>query len=673
MKFQPFAFLTLALAIGILLEHYWDFETAILFYCGGVVLTLMIFQKIIGKFRLVFTVLGLVLIGILGILRYNQINETPPENLSTEPQLLELRVIDIYKPSAKYYKYKTKVLRARDSALIGENILFYLKKSQQTVHQQDVLLSYGKTTIIPIPSNPHQFDYERFLKFKGIHIQTFADTLTQLKHPPRFSFTHEVSLFKQNIKSQLKENGYSEASQIFIAALALGDRTDFTQEMQETLSAAGVLHLFAISGLHVGIIFWLILQLLYPLLYLSKGRIIRIIAALILIWVFAAFVNFTPSVTRAAFMISFYYLTFLSHRPTNIFHTLFFTAFVLLFINPNDLFDVGFQLSYSAVFFIAWLYRPIRMHLPIYMTRWKNYIFNIMSVTVAAQIGVMPIAVFYFGQFSGLFIVGNLLLIPMAGFLVGLSMLSVVLISLNLDFSFYIIGVNTAFNCILWLIEYIATFESMILDNLSISMFQLFILLGIVLCLKPLLTQFKWIHALPLLTLILLFQMTKIHDNYTFSQKQEFIIFNQYKGSIIGIRNGNILNIFQSVEDSAKAYKYVIEPYVLHQKIDSIAMYDLNESMNTTWFMKEKNLIKWHNNLFYLVNQKMDSLPNVDYIIGSKGKINAHTYIPKRIKRVIADGSNYPSVIKRLTEKSDQIHATATSGAFILTADSINH
>ncbi|MXV37279.1 DUF4131 domain-containing protein [Flavobacteriaceae bacterium Ap0902] len=670
MKFQPFAFLTFALAIGILLGYYGDIETSSLLYVGGFVLALMILLIITRKFKQVFTVLGLVLISILGIIRYNQINEAPPINLPTEAQLLELKVTDIYKSSEKYDKYKTKILRAQDSTLIGENVLFYLKKNHNTVHQQDVFLTHGKIDVITSPKNPHQFDYARFMNFKQIHMQVFADTLSQLKHPSGFSFSHEVSVFKEKIKSQLKKKGYSEASQIFIAALALGDRTDFTQEIQDTLSAAGVLHLFAISGLHVGIIFWLILQLLYPILYLGKGRTLRIITALILIWIFAAFVNFTPSVTRAAFMISFYYLTFLSQKPTNIFHTLFFTAFILLLINPNNLFDVGFQLSYAAVFFIAWLYRPIRLLLPIYITRRKNYIFDILSVTIAAQIGVMPISIFYFGQFSGLFIVGNLLLIPMAAILVGLSMFSVVLIRFNWDFNFYVLAINSASDFILWLIKQIASFESLILDNLSISMLQLFILLGIIFCLKPLLTQFKWVKTLPLLSLIFLFQASRVYDNYRLNQKQEFIIFNQYKGNIIGIRNGNTMHVFQSVEDSAKAFKYVIAPYALHQKIDSIQYYDLNESAKAATFIKENNLIKWANQRFYIVDQRMDSLPAVDFIIATRGKVNAKTYIPKTTKRIIADGSNYPSVIKGLKENSDQIYATAQDGAFILITDS---
>lgn len=671
MKFQPFAFLSVALAMGILIAYYFNIASEPILWLGGIVFVLILIQKFTGKFKQSFTFLGLILVCLIGIFRYNQVNQIEISDSFKDAQLLDLQIVDVYKPSEKYHKYKAKIIRSQDSILIGENLLFYLSKSQNLLHQEDKVLTQGKVTLIPKPKNPHQFDYQRLMRLKGVYFQVFSDSIYQIKYPQQFSIYHKYSVFKQKIKHHLKTNSYSEASQIFVSALALGDRTDFDSEIQNTLSTAGVMHLFAISGLHIGIIFWLIRLLFYPLLFLPYGREIRIITALILIWIFASFVNFTPSVTRAAFMISFYHITFLLRRPTNIFHTIFFTAFVLLIINPNQLFDVGFQLSYSAVFFIAWLYTPFRNLLPKYRKPYKNYPFDILSVTLVAQLGVMPISIYYFNQFSALFIIGNLLLIPLAIVLVAWSMILVILIGFSGDCSFVVNATNWVFDLILSFIEKLSSFSDFVFKGISISFIQLVLLLGIVMLIKPLLVKFRWVKLLPILGLISLFQLSRFYDNYKFSQKREFIVFSQYKGNVIGIRKGGTLMVFRDVEDSIKTEKYVINPYVLKEKIDSLVYFGLNESVETDYFIKEKGLIKFNNQSFFITNNKMDSLPNVDYVIAIKGRLNSKTYIPKQIKRVIADESNYPNVIKNLKLNSDKIYSIKEKGAFILSVNPI--
>lgn len=674
MKFQPFAILTCVLAIGILIGHYFGINSENILWIGSPIFLLLLILKIFKIRSSIFTLLGLVLVCLVGIIRYNQVNQqVVVDKLPAESQLLQLKLIDIYKPSEKYAKYKTKVIKSIDPSLIGNNLLLYVKKSQPILHAQDHIITSAKLYEIPSAKNPHAFDYKRFMGFKGLHLQAFCDTIFRTEHPTQFSFSHLVSKFKQTIKGRLTAHNYSKASILFVSSLALGDRSGFDQEIQNTLSSVGIMHLFAISGLHIGMIFGVILVILYPLLYLKHGKVWRIILALVLIWFYAAFVNFTPSVTRAAFMISVYYATVLIHRPNYLIHTLFFTAFVLLCYHPNNLFDVGFQLSYAAVFFIAWLYRPIRNLLPKYPSPIKNYVFDLISITTAAQLGVMPISIFYFHQFSGLFILGNLLMIPLAMTLVILSMLVVFLVSLDWDFSFGIKAINFVFDFILSIIEYIASFEEMILRNLSISVVQLCILMMGVFLLRALLIRFKWHQLIPILGLILMFQLTKMYHHYQLDSKQELIVFNQYKGSIIGIRDGHNLNIFWQVPDSIKAIQYVIQPYQLKEHIDSIYYYSLNESVQAKGFIKENYLIKFKHNSFFIVEHPIDSLPCVDYIIGTKGKINTQTYIPTQIKRVVADASNYPSVIKRLEKNSDKIYDTATSGAFIFTTHSTTH
>lgn len=134
----------------------------------------------------------------------------------------------------------------------------------------------------------------------------------------------------------------------------------------------------------------------------------RIILSLLVIWAYAYFVGATPSVVRAAFMLTIFALSFIFQRRGNFYHVLAFTALVLLFINPNYLYDVGFQLSYAAVFFIVWATRFFKSFRP-ERGKFKIALFDLVLVTLAAQLGVLPISIAYFHQFSWLFLIGNLL------------------------------------------------------------------------------------------------------------------------------------------------------------------------------------------------------------------------------------------------------------------------
>src|SRR5690606_18686025 len=143
--------------------------------------------------------------------------------------------------------------------------------------------------------------------------------------------------------------------------------------------------------------------LLYPIIFLRNGKIIRILLSLVLIWSFVVFVGFQPPVLRSAVMISVFYITLTFKRKPNVYHTLAISALILLLINPNFLFDVGFQLSFSAVFFIVYLH-PIYQKLFRPKSKLSKIAIAFIGTSISAQIGTMPFTLFYFHQTSGLFL-----------------------------------------------------------------------------------------------------------------------------------------------------------------------------------------------------------------------------------------------------------------------------
>ncbi|MDG4950243.1 ComEC family competence protein [Weeksellaceae bacterium KMM 9724] len=670
MKYHPFAYWLLAIVAGIWVSfEYFPKEEYIIYFIAFALLLLLFIRLAKLKNGFIFFSGFLIVMG-LGSLRFHQ--ENPDFNsefdLSKQKSLYYIEVQDILKPSEKYNKYDVKIIASdypNDTALINQDLLLYLKKQEIPIHAHDQFWIYGKIDEIPAPKNPHAFDYRAYMKNKKIYLQIFSDSLAGLEHPNNNLLAHRLSVFKQNIKNELNTKGFSQTSKIFISSLALGDRSDVDKDFQEKLSSAGVMHLFAISGLHVGIIFGFIMILLYPLLYIRHGKVMRWAVALVLIWIFAWFVGFSPSVTRAAFMISIYYFTLTIQRNPNIYHTLALSALVLLFIQPNQLFEVGFQMSYSAVFFIAWLYQPVRQLFPHYRKPYKNYLFNLICLTTVAQIGVLPISVYYFNKFSGLFLLGNLVVLPFASIMVALSFVVVLTLALNVFPDFLVDLINYAFEKVYQYIDFLTSYESFIFRDITWNWLQVLLLISLIILVRPLFLQFKWRKLIPVFMILLAFQATRVYDDYTFNNKQELIVFQQYKGSLIGIREGKKLDIFWQVEDSTNVRNYIINPYMTHEKIKHLDIHDLMSSHKGDNYIKFKNLIKLNEQVYYISDNQFKEFPAVDAIILTQAPYYLPDSIPSKIKRIIADGSNYPSQIQYLKEKSDSLYYTNESGAYL--------
>lgn len=215
-------------------------------------------------------------------------------------------------------------------------------------------------------------------------------------------------------------------------ALTLGDRSEINRDQRDSYSRAGAAHLLAVSGLHVGIIFAVLSFLLGWLSLLRRGRYICGVVVIVLMWVYAALTGFSPSVLRAVLMFSLYQLSLLVERDANQLNTLLGAAFVLLLINPNYILDIGFQLSFTAMLGIILLYRPI-------FALWRSGIWRIAAVTLAAQIAVVPLSVYYFGT------------LPLVGLLVNLGLWLTVPSIMVLSLLYLVSGIGFVGTTAAWL------------------------------------------------------------------------------------------------------------------------------------------------------------------------------------------------------------------------------
>ncbi|MBV7440303.1 ComEC family competence protein [Weeksellaceae bacterium TAE3-ERU29] len=665
MKYYPFAFWLFFLCIGIFASNQYAFNVNILW--GLIISAILILLVLLFlKRKTLFSIFSCVFCIVLGALSFENYNRNILSEIAPiENSIMKIDIAEVLKPSDKYFKYKTKIIEVtvqEDSVLKNQNLLLYIpKKFQENFTGQELWLR-GSVSEIESPKNPHQFNYKEYMLRGRVGVQMFSDSVLMVENP-NGSLNYKLSVFKSNFKKQLKEKGFSESSRIFIQALALGDRMDMDTEWRQKLSVAGVSHLFAISGLHVVIIYELLFLILYPILFLKHGRNLRIILSLILIWGYAWFVGATPSVVRSAFMLSFYSVGFLMQRHNNLFHTLAFTAFVLLLINPNNLFDVGFQLSYSAVFFIVWyakLLKPLKPKLK----GIKSKIYDILLLTTSVQLGVLPIIIFYFHQFSWLFLFGNLIFLPLAMLLVVLSFITLLLIATGFWCDLFTNVINLFFGIFNAILNLSAYSDIFVVKNIHWNRVQILVWFVGFIFLPFLILRFSFRKLSYLISLVVIFELSGFYDLYQSKQKQQFIIFNQYKESVIAYRNGLDLHVFTTQKDKANLENYTINPFVTQEEIRNVKYFDFNEDFSRKEFNKTKNLIAFKNKLLVINPQKEELPKEINYILGSKGKFNQDLKL-KENQLLILDASNYKSLAEKL-QKEKPLYYTQQKGSFII-------
>ena len=665
MKNQIFLYITICLGTGIFLSEKLIPGINLRIYFILPFFTLFISQ-LIKNHSIKIVAIGLQFI-VIGILLHSKHKNTDNHNieLNKKEKIFYLKVIENQKSSAKYLKYKVQNLTNNSFGLL------HIPVQENIFYPHDSLIIIANQYPLQRVKNPYQFDYSEFLERKNITYTLYATQL--LKHYSNHNSWQKVVVkSKENIRKNLQKIGYTTEARSIISSMLLGDRNEITDDLNNSYIATGVVHILSISGLHVVMIYAILQFILTPLTWIKNGRIIRIILSLIIIWVFSFYVELQPPVFRSALMITIYYLSEVLKRPKNIYHTLALSAFIILFFEPNFLFDVGFQLSFSAVFFIVWLH-PI--YKKIYQPKHKfvQYFYDLCATSFSAQIGTMPFSTLYFNQFSGLFLFGNLLLIPASFFMIVGAIIAILLNILHLDLTLYTNIFNEFIRVCNAYIYWLSGFEDIIFRQVYISKWTAILLIILLILIRPIVLKHSKIALVTSLIVLITIQTHRYLDVKSIQNSNEIVIFNHYKGSIIGLRNGQDLTVFSSENlDSTRAKSFVIRPYSIRNRIKNQAFYPIDSIVKNQHFYKSKNLlIVCENRIF--IGENLEKTPsNIDYILVRNSSFKPQNIEDlSQIKRVITDASNYPNYVSELKDflhqSSDSIlWNTSEKGYFIL-------
>lgn len=299
----------------------------------------------------------------------------------------------------------------------GGKIMLYFETDSlaKSLKYGDFILFYRNPDEISPPANPHQFDYKNYLSNDGVYHQIYLrsnDWIKTTKNDanPIFKFSELARLKMLKI---LEINGLAGDEYAVASALLLGYTENLEPELRNLYAGAGALHILSVSGLHVGIIFVIVGFMLQFFDKIRNGRIYKFTLLLLVIWLYAFITGLSPSVLRATVMFSLFAIKEVRKQQSDPYNTLAASALILIVFDPFIITKVGFQLSYAAVLGIIALYKPI-YELWILKNKAGDYFWQIISVSLAAQIGTFPISVMYFHQFPTYFLPANLFVIPLS-------------------------------------------------------------------------------------------------------------------------------------------------------------------------------------------------------------------------------------------------------------------
>ncbi|MBL7871555.1 MAG: ComEC family competence protein [Cyclobacteriaceae bacterium] len=579
---------------------------------------------------------------------------------------------------ARSWKVQVEIVKVKTDAWkeASGNVLIYVsKRSMEQIHwlYGDRLLIQGSPQEINPPANPNEFDFKRFLTFRNTYHQQFlqANQVRFIKSAQRKGFIYYSHRVRAWASQVIRQNIPGEQEQAIAMALVLGVTEGIDTDLQNAYAASGAMHVLAVSGLHVGILYGIILLLLQPVKSFARSRWIIALISILFLWSFAFVTGLSPSVLRAVTMFSFIALARPLGWRTNIYNTLAASAFVLLIYNPYLIMSVGFQLSYLAVMGIVYLQRPI-YNLWEIDNRIGDWVWQITCVSIAAQISTFALSMLYFHQFPVYFLMSNLFVIPLST-LILVGGIALLIFSAWSSAAWLIGKILVGFIQLLnWLVFKTEDLPFSLVSGIYLTTFQCWlIILLLAFSIAMIQTRsIQWLYAAALIALT--FVVTQVIHFRNVVDRKQFVVYSVSGHSAMEWidRGVSYFNADSTLQHDEERIRFHIRPNRLQRGVSTI-----HTAVPFSKGIQGLEVYSWNNTKIAFAKNKDQQLPQsaeIDYLVVAKNSLP----IPERLedipaKKIILDGSNsrrYINKWKRLAETdTDRLHAVLDEGAFTLT------
>lgn len=573
MKKQPLLILLVCLVVGIVCQELLIFSQLTVFLLlavsGLAIISIIIRKAFFQKIK--YCCLGFFFLAIGIFIHYQN---TQHQNIPSvgEKENIVFQLSRKLNSNEKNRRYIVEIL-AMPSSKTGDftpvKTVLSLPKDQELL---DFNHFYDAEVYIHQPETIHndfQFDYKKYLARQEVYLQAYLPNDILKTEKTAVSLQDNIRQARLTILNKINQSPLSPRIQEFLKGIILSDRTEMDKETVTDFNQTGLVHLLAISGSHMVIIFWITLFVFNQIIPV-KFRSTSVILSLLLIWSFAVFIDYGSSVMRSCLMISCYYVMVLLQRKPDLLHSLALSAFIILIFDSNQLYDVGFQLSYVAVLGIWWLADPIKrlFRKPKYWL--EDFVYSISAMTFAAQIATLPLSIFYFHQFSFVSVFANLLIIPLSEIIIIASLLMVIAIAVGLKMLVIFQLFDVFINCLLGAIHWFSGLDALMTRNISLHTVEMSVLFLFIFCIRFLVKDGLSIrHCLRISFCLLLFCALRIGINTYNYDRKEVLVHQFYKEKIISVKDHNQV-VFWLREDKNKdkIRDFVIGPYLVSRRVE---------------------------------------------------------------------------------------------------------
>lgn len=542
----PLTRLTIGFIFGILFANYATFLAPIVGY-GCLFLTTIFFafayyraQKLLFQDRL-FGMAAYTMafsIGITTLLihsaAYQKNHYSKLIAHSNTEQIAQIVLRERLKPTAYCERYIALVLDIDGAPCRGKLLVNCYKNGLKSPFKIGAELQIKGEILRPTaPLNPDQFDYALYLKRKSILGQTYIG-YRDIKTNGNFhrGAFYYADYLRCKILENLRKHHFQATELSVLAALILGQQQDINPEIVKDYQFAGAIHILSVSGLHVGFVLLFMQFLLKWVPNTKRNSYFKLTFTLLALWAFAILAGLSPSVVRSVTMFSFLAVGLQLRRQTNVFHTLMVSLLLILLFEPAFIFDVGFQLSYLALFFILWL-QPLLSKIWDPEQKIVHYFWQILTVSFAAQIGTLPLSLYYFHQFPGMFFITNIVVIPLLSIIMGLGVLLMLLAALAWVPKLLLLSVEQLILFLNKIIASIASVEQLVWKDLPFNTLMAvsayLMIIAMVFCVK----NFSYKRIAAVLVSILLFQASYFSFKWNAQSHDQWIVFNLRKKTLI--------------------------------------------------------------------------------------------------------------------------------------------
>lgn len=608
--------------------------------------------------------LASILLGMLQLSIHNPTLHTKHylQQVDGKAHRLVFEVREHLKPTSFQDKYVVRLKQWDGKPMRGKLLLNTAKDStQKLLNIGQYVATLAIIQEVPQPRSPYQFDYGAYLNNQYIYGQLHGQPQELLLLEQQSNGVKVMAArFRESVQRNLKKQSFTPRQLSVINALFLGQRQDIDRQLNQQYASAGVIHILAVSGLHVGIILWLLRAVTLPL---SRYRLrhFRSLLIVLCIWAFAFITGGSPSVLRAATMFSFLELGRAVGGQSNTFNSLIYSALFLLLVNPNQLYHVGFQLSYLAVLAILWI-QPWLANLHHPKFRINRLLWDTTTVTLSAQLGVMPLSLFYFHQFPGLFLVSNLVILPTLGILLG-SGIGIILLSYFQILPNSIAWVfGTIIDLLNGFIGWVAAQEAFVFKHLSISPLMVVVMY---LCITSVISLFRKYNYQKLLLFFssVVLGLAGLTYQKKYSEPSHFAIFQKSRSTLIGVYSNKELQLLSN----DTLYDFNTDRKVKNYRDRLSITMICRDTLDHIFRFKRKTILRIDSlGVYMLPSFKPDIV-----LLTQSPNINLHRLIDRYPDvQIVGDGSNYRSDIVRWKatcfQRKIPFHSTYEKGAYIL-------